>query len=221
VRQLGLANELYCSGNGDHFIYSAVWESDWSSGDYWCGNASDGISGVNLSGGLNEYLGNNSQVRACPSVELVYSSGVNSGTGGYGYSAVLGTYDTMDSYRISIPAKRSYLTDPAKTVMFADHVSVNKGEFNEQIDLFPPDAMTRDEVQWQATPTMHFRHNKRTNVCWADGHAASEGELSFAQSGWGYAADELRFAYNIGYFGGTDKAQINDLFRCRKKRGKK
>ena len=218
IRQLGLANELYASANGGYFIYSAVWKSDWSGGDYWCGKSSDGVSGVENVGGLNDYLGKSQGVRACSSVELVYSSSTNGGTGGYGYSSAIGTYDTKDNYRISVPAKSSYLTAPDRTIMFADHASVNRGQFNEQIDLFPPDALTRDEVSYSASPTMHFRHNKFVNVCWADGHAASEGPLTFSKSGWGYSAAQLEFTYNIGYFGGSTSDEVNELFRCRKKK---
>ena len=58
LRQLGLANNMYADGNAGYYIYSVVWSSDWSSGNYWCGKSGSGIGGVNAAGGLNDYMGN-------------------------------------------------------------------------------------------------------------------------------------------------------------------
>ena len=53
LRQLGLANNMYADGNNGYYIYSVIWKSDWSSGNYWCGNAETGIGGVSSDGGEN------------------------------------------------------------------------------------------------------------------------------------------------------------------------
>lgn len=177
------------------------------------------MSGVENKGGLSSYLGSSKKISYCASVQFVYNSGTNSGTGGYGYSVAISTYCYGDSGN-SVPAKQSLLQRPGKTIMFADHASVDSnGSFNEQIDLFAPIYLTRDEdAGWGgATPTMHFRHNGRTNVCWADGHVSGEGPLTLAQSGWGRTAAALSGTFNIGWFGGNDADAIADLFRCRKK----
>ncbi len=213
IRQLGIANELYADGNREYFIYSA----DWNRGEFWCGRSTSGVGEIEPEGGLNEYLGGSSKVRECASIDYPDKTSGNSGTGGYGYSAALGSYDYTTN---PVPAKRSYLTRPARTVMFADHAGVTKGQYSEQLDLYPPDALQKDEVSWQASPTLHFRHNKAVNVCWADGHADSNAPLSYAQSGWDCSASELEFNYKIGYFGGKNKESINELFRCRKKNKK-
>ncbi len=213
IRQLGIANQLYADGNADFFIYSA----DWNTGYFWCGKSTNGVSGIKAEGGLNDYLGNTAAIRECPAADFVYNSSTNSGTGGYGYSTSIGTYTYSNN---PVPVKTPLVEKPSKTVMFADHASVNKGAYNEQTDLYPPDSMSRDEIQWQASPTMHFRHNRSVNVCWADGHADSNAPLSYSQSGWGYSASELEFGFKIGFFGGNDKETVNDLFRCRKRNKK-
>ena len=216
VRQLGLANHLYADGNKDYFIYGALWNV--SPYQYWCGEANDGVSGVENKGGLSSYLGSSKKISYCASVQFVYNSGTNSGTGGYGYSVAISTYYYGDGGN-SVPAKQSLLQRPGKTIMFADHASVDtNGSFNEQIDLFAPIPLTRDEGSGATSyPTMHFRHSGRTNVCWADGHVSAEGPLTYSQSGWSCTAAVLSGTYNIGWFGGTDAETITDLFRCRKK----
>ena len=215
IKQITLANLMYESNNSGYFIYSAIWEAPYR---YWCGVPDVGVSDVKSRGGLGEYMGNAAGISYCPSVQFEYNTGTNSGTGGYGYSVCIGTYDYQGLN--PVPAKSSLLQQPGKTVMFADHASVNsKGQFNEQIDLYAPGMMTRDEVVYPgAAPTMHFRHRKRVNVGWADGHVESCAPLSYRQSGWGHTEGELANNYNIGWFGGSDAETVNDLFRCRKKR---
>ena len=215
LKQITTANLLYESGNAGYFIYSAIWDTPYR---YWCGMPEAGISDVRSRGGLGEYMGNAAGISYCPSVQFEYSSGTNSGTGGYGYSVGIGTYDYRGMN--PVPAKSSQLQQPGKTIMFADHASVNSsGRFNEQIDLFAPGMMRQDEVVYTGSaPTMHFRHRKRVNIGWADGHVESCGPLSYRQSGWGYTEGELAENYDLGWFGGGDAETVNDLFRCRKKR---
>ena len=61
-----MANLLYAENNGDYFIFDA----DYSRHTYWCGEY-DPATGMNMGnvqpkGGLNDYMGNDSNVRACP-----------------------------------------------------------------------------------------------------------------------------------------------------------
>ena len=218
LRQLGLANNMYADSNGGHYIYSVIWSSDWSTGKYWCGNAGSGIGSVNVTGGLNDYMGNSKKVSRCASVEFDPKAATNSGSGGYGYSVAVGSYSTSADYTVSLPAKQSLFTAPSATIMFADHAGVNStsGLYEEQIDLFAPRGLTLDQdAGWDAAPTMHFRHSNKVNVCWADGHVDLNGPLSHKQSGWSRSADELGNAFKIGWFGG-DQAACLKLFKIRK-----
>ncbi|MBO5822354.1 MAG: prepilin-type N-terminal cleavage/methylation domain-containing protein [Lentisphaeria bacterium] len=216
LKQLGTANMLYADANKEYFVYSAVWSK--YPYCYWSGEAESGYGNVKPRGGLNDYLGNSEGVRSCPTMaNMVRNDYTNSGTGGYGYSVGIGTYTTVNGYD-PVPAKQSFLTHPARTIMFADHTSVDRGQFNEQIDLYAPIFMDKDEeLAWgAASPTMHFRHNRKANVAWADGHVDANGPLSYSQSGWGYSAKELASAFKIGWFGGDEEEDISELFRVKK-----
>lgn len=219
LRQLGLANNMYADGNNGYYIYSVIWKSDWSSGNYWCGNAESGIGSVSSEGGLNDYMGNSKKISKCASVEFSKTSSTNTGSGGYGYSVAIGTYSTSADYLISIPAKQSLFVSPSGTIMFADHAGINTstGSYEEQIDLFAPRVLTLDEdAGWDANPTMHFRHSGKTNVTYADGHVESNGPLSYKQAGWSRSADELANGFKLGWFGGGRDDCIK-LFKVRKK----
>ena len=216
IRQLGSANMLYADANRGYFIYSAIWST--SPYKYWCGEAESGWGNVRPRGGLNDYLGNSENVRSCPTmVNLVRNDHTNSGTGGYGYSVGTGTYTTINGYD-PVPAKQSIFTHPAKTIMFADHISVDNGQYNEQIDLYAPIYMDKDDdAGWgEAAPTMHFRHRNKVNIFWTDGHVDANGPLSYSQGGWGCSAKELAGGFKIGWFGGSDGEEIAEFFRVRK-----
>ena len=218
IRQLGLGNAMYADGNKGYFIYSSIWSSDWSTGSFWCGKAESGIGGITVRGGLNDYMGNSKKISNCGSVTFDQSGLTNSGTGGYGYSVAIGTWSTTPDYLVTLPAKQSLLSDPGRTIMFADHAGVNSttGKYEEQIDLYAPRMFTADQdAGWDASPTMHFRHSGRTNVCWADGHAASEGPLTYSQAGWSRSAEQLSGTFKIGWFGGS-KDDCIKLFKLRK-----
>ncbi|MBQ9089251.1 MAG: prepilin-type N-terminal cleavage/methylation domain-containing protein [Lentisphaeria bacterium] len=216
IRQIGSANMLYADANRDYFVYSAIWST--YPYKYWCGEPESGWGNVKPRGGLNDYLGNSGNVRNCPTmVNLVSNDYTNSGTGGYGYSVGIGTYTTANGYD-PVPAKQSILSHPSRTIMFADHISVDNGQYNEQIDLYAPIYMDKDnDTGWgEAAPTMHFRHRNKVNIFWSDGHVDANGPLSYSQSGWGCSAKELAANFKIGWFGGDDSEEIAELFKVRK-----
>ncbi|MBQ9753183.1 MAG: prepilin-type N-terminal cleavage/methylation domain-containing protein [Lentisphaeria bacterium] len=218
IRQLGMANAMYADSSNGSYIYSSIWSSDWSTGSFWCGKAESGIGGITINGGLNDYMGNSKKVTGCGSVTFEQNTATNSGTGGYGYSVAIGTWRTTPDYRMALPAKQSLLSDPGRTIMFADHAGVNSttGKYEEQIDLYAPRMLTADQdAGWDANPTMHFRHSGRTNVCWADGHTASEGPLTYSQEGWERSGEQLRGTFKIGWFGGG-KDDCTRLFKLKK-----
>lgn len=218
IRQLGTANGFYADGNRGYYIYSVIWASDWSRGNYWCGNAEAGIGGIAVKGGLNDYMGSRQKLSRCASVEFDTAVTTNTGAGGYGYSVAIGTWNITSNYQTALPARRSLLQNPSGTIMFADHAGLSSsGKYTEQIDLYAPRGMSRDQdAGWDADPTMHFRHNNRTNVCWADGHGAAEGPLSYthAASGWGASASAMEH-FKMGWFGGS-KEDCMKLFKLKK-----
>ena len=199
VRQLGMANLLYAESNGDYFIYTA-----WGNGNFWCGRAESGWGDVKSDGGLNPYLGETVAIRSCASFDLLErSSSANYGAGGYGYSTEIGN-SVVGAWDFNIPAKSIKLTSPSQTIMFGDAADTWNiaGGFAETIDLTAPEPVSYGGSE--ATPTMHFRHRGKVNIAWADGHADSNGPISYRQG-----MDE---STNVGFFGG-DKDDAQELFR--------
>ena len=214
IRQLGMANLLYVEGNKGYFIYAVLYSGGTK---YWCGESQSGWGDINIHGGLNDYVGKSKKIRECPSIQFYSDNSTASGTGGYGYSEAIGTYTTNTSWD-SVPAKASILTAPAKTIMFADQADVKNGRYVEQWSVYAPYYLDKDELAFggmTSSPTMHFRHSRMANVCWADGHADSNGPLTYTAGG-AYAPETTMLEKQIGWFGG-DEEEIMELFRCRKK----
>ena len=213
LKQLVTANMLYAEGNKEFFVFSALWNQ--SPYEYWCGKATNGYGGVKPKGGLADYMGTNEGIRRCDSLLFNRSqTWTNTGTGGYGYSVAIGTYTTAGID--ASPVKQSILTNPGKTIMFADHTGIGDGGFEEQIDLYATIYMDKDEDCGWGTPapTMHFRHNGFSNTAWSDGHVSPFGPLTVSGDGWGRREEQLR-AINIGWAGG-DMDEVLQYFKCRK-----
>ena len=217
IRQLGLGNNLYADSNAGYYIYGSIWSSDWSTGTFWCGKPESGIGGISVTGGLNDYMGSGKKITSCSSVIFDSDAATNTGTGGYGYSVAISTWNTSPDYLRALPAKQSLLQAPGETIMFADHAGLsNSGKYTEQIDLYAPRMLSMDQdAGWDSSPTMHFRHSNRANVCYADGHAAASDPLSYSQSGWNMSAEALANQYKIGWFGGG-KDDCMKLFKLKK-----
>ncbi len=214
IRQLGMANVLYAESNADYFIYAVKYSGGTK---YWCGESKSGWGDINTEGGLNDYLGKSKKIRECPSVEFKSDSSTASGTGGYGYSEAIGSYSTDSWSWDSIPAKTSILTNPAKTIMFADQADFKDGVYVEQWSVYAPYYLDKDEIAYggmPSSPTMHFRHARRAGVSWADGHADTNGPMSYT-SGGAYSPEDVMLEKQIGWFGG-DADEVLELFRCRK-----
>ena len=203
LKQISMADLLYVDDNANYFIYSA----DWITNEFWCGKPQNSIGDIKPEGGLNDYLSNSTSIRACPSIEFTDKSWVNYGCGGYGYSTGIGSYKYIN-YN-PVPAKMSIVQRPAKTIFFADNASWSSNGWGEQIDLYPPVEMAEDELgSWNYSSFMHFRHNKKVNASFVDGHVSMEGPITYSTNG-----DDK---HNLGWFGG-DEDEVQDLFRCRKK----
>ena len=210
LKQLATANQLYADSNGEFYVFS----ENWSTNQYWCGKATSGVGKIKTEGGIADYMGKSEGVRACESVVFNKNASTNTGTGGYGYSAAIGTFSTDSSWN-PVPAKQSKLSHPSDTVMFADHASVGDGGFEEQLDLYAPLYLSNDEdAGWgMPAPTMHFRHSGNANTAWSDGHASAFGPLTLSNSGWSRSEAQLK-ALHIGWAGGG-KAEALKYFKLR------
>lgn len=195
IRQLGTGNLLYADGNDGYFIFSADNERKL----YWSGRFGADYGEVEPEGGLNDYLGRDKNIRVCPSAMFAEEEG-NYGSGGYGYSSLIGF--ARGDWVVNHPAKNTEFTAPSVTVMFADSGYMNGGKLSENYSLEAPKGFPYTADSWDASSTMHFRHDGKVSVTWADGHADMNGPAD-------YRDDEVK---NFGWFGGDEEA-VMELFR--------
>jgi prepilin-type processing-associated H-X9-DG protein len=94
---------------------------------------------------------------------------------------------------------------PAETVMFTDAAFVPREELVEYSFAEP----RFDPVYGsRCDPSIHFRHRRRANVGWCDGHVSHE-RRAFTWSSGFYEGDPDR--RDIGWFGDSDDNRCFDL----------
>lgn len=155
-------------------------------------------------------------IKTCPTFDMPdATAGFERGCGAYGYNAgFLGSGSGVpelaslslpilefEARVMNAPAKLSMIRNHAEKIAFADAAMANPGLIEYSFLEAP---LTADGNE--TSPSLHFRHRKRANVCWADGHATSEAfEWTYATNVYG--ADNA--AALLGFFGPRD----NRLFR--------
>jgi prepilin-type processing-associated H-X9-DG protein/prepilin-type N-terminal cleavage/methylation domain-containing protein len=177
-------------------------------------------------GPLAEYLPD-ARIKQCPSFLQFSKKGdvdnaFESSTGGYGYNMA---YIGGTSYSSSWPqnAKRttrdSRVHDPSSVIMFADaampQIDANGSHYLVEYSfveppLFPTPSHPHGNPDWgYAAPSIHFRHNGRANVLWADGHATSE-KWEWAEPRTNiFGGDNYR--WGVGWFGPKDNSLFDVL----------
>jgi prepilin-type processing-associated H-X9-DG protein len=208
LRQLVTANQLYAVDQG-RFVAGAA--------DIWAGNRQrwHGVrSGmkepfVPEGGPLVAYLGVDRMIKACPSFRNP-APGFEAGCGGYGYNTagigseayLVGTYAGAER-----GMRPEAVADPAGTVMFADAafarvrrgvVTISEYSFTEPVLLL---ADQEPREAYPAQPSLHFRHDGRVNVAWADGHITSEVMA--------HTTGEDHRAAGLGWFGPADNSYFD------------
>ncbi len=165
-------------------------------------------------GPLAGYLGDDGAVKRCPSFRGFFrdsASAFERGNGGYGYNnayigmtlrALGGGFYSVESDRSGVRVDR--IRRPAETVMFADAAFVNGGliEYSfAEPPLFPTTGTG-------ASPSLHFRHERRCQVGWCDGHVDRRRFAFSAISPW-YVGDPAR--HQVGWFGRSRDNTYFDL----------
>lgn len=172
LRQLGLATQMYWDDNEDQcFRYRSGFTNNGVT--YWFGWLEQGAEGQRAfdatQGALYPYLQGRG-VEVCPS--LNYSLGqfklkAKGAAYGYGYNLHLSTAAHQPPVRISTLAR------PTDTALYADAAQVN----TFQAPASPANPML-EEFYYISTntaeATVHFRHARKANVLFCDGHVASE-----------------------------------------------
>ena len=174
LRQLGLAAHLYWDDNrGDAFRYRGAATNG---GDLywfgWLGRGPEGERAFNPApGALFPYLGGRG-VELCPSLDYALQSLKLKATGaayGYGYNLMLSPPLPQ------APVNLNRLSIPGETALFADAAQVNTFQAPAS-----PDHPLLEEFYYVTTnePTAHFRHQRKANVLFCDGHAGREFPVS-------------------------------------------
>ncbi|HNT88184.1 MAG TPA: thrombospondin type 3 repeat-containing protein, partial [Candidatus Hydrogenedentes bacterium] len=194
LRQLYLANTMYALEHDGHYVPAAPdlydfllpgAEPDHFGGrKRWHGERETPNANSEFDfrkGPLFEYLPDG-RVAECPEFFELRRRGqvdnaFESGTGGYGYNmAYLGStlYQTDDAVRaVRVTTRDVNVADPSQVVMFADAAMPQQGYIVEYGFLEPPRFVSKDHPHGQpgndlfASPSLHFRHYGRVNVCWA------------------------------------------------------
>lgn len=198
IKQIGTAFIIYCNDNED-------WMCPVGEEQRWCGRL-DGDKYV-AEGGLMDYLSD--KIRRCPSLQQQFKSGSasvnNTGCGGYGYSQFLG--GIMGS---NVPvAKITQVESPSRTVAFADSLFYVGNSPIEMYYISAP-SMTGSysyggytmTYTYNPAPDINFRHDKRANFIFVDGHASSE-RLTVSQKGdsGSFSVEDNLNKYFLGWFG--------------------
>jgi prepilin-type N-terminal cleavage/methylation domain-containing protein/prepilin-type processing-associated H-X9-DG protein len=163
ARQLGIASQLYWDENdGLSFRYS--YGSTNGGKLYWFGWLEDGPEGTRAFDPTQGVLWPYVQARGvevCPSLRrhVRFKFKANGATYGYGYNVNLaGT-------------QIAQVTRTCDIALFADAAQVNTFQ-----PPASPDNPLLEEFYYitEAEPTVHFRHQRRANVVYCDGHVEPE-----------------------------------------------
>ena len=151
-------------------------------------------------------------IKQCPAFEPA-GKGFETACGGYGYNnhylgsssedprfanAIL-TPLVWDREMGNVPAKHNMIRRAAEKIAFADAALANPTLI--EYSFVEPPHFTVAAQQIESSPSLHFRHSRRCNIAWADGHVTAElFEWSYATNVYG--ADSARFL--LGFFGPRD-----------------
>ena len=159
---------------------------------------------------LTRYL-KTPHIKACPVFEPSTNSGFEKGCGGYGYNHQYIGSSAFDPRQFTMvlspaawdrefgdpPAKQNMIRRPAEKIAFADAaIATAPNAIIEYSFLEPP-----TNHFGPTSPSLHFRHGRRANIGWADGHVSGE-LFEWTYTTNVYGADNARFL--LGFFGPRD-----------------
>lgn len=223
VRQLGLANFGYALENEGRLVPAAKDIHLSHNGHHrWHGyreHANDPF--YPLRGPLASYLADG-EVKQCPSFTEFYTGPVQSesyekGNGGYGYNLVyLGSQNWKPGlYMAQANARTTMLEEigsPAGTLMFADtailHQVSGVTRTIEYSFTQAPYHLINGEIviSLMPQPSLHFRHEGRNNITWADGHVTDEDIASDESL---VAMNVTEPEYQLGWFEPMDNSRFD------------
>ncbi len=224
LRQLAMANHGYAAENRDYFVPAASDEFTGFGGRHrWHGvRKSQSVSPNPLENHFDPQLGplvryiRDGKAKECPAFRDYTQDGslnaFEAGAGGYGYNNtyVGGRYDLYGGgpRAVALGAQTAEVQQPSVTVMFTDaayaqRVSPTTILLIESSFSYPPyQILVAGEVSsFMSSPSIHFRHARRCQVAWVDGHIDAH-RMSFSGPYLvtGIPASRVR-ALDLGWFG--------------------
>jgi prepilin-type N-terminal cleavage/methylation domain-containing protein/prepilin-type processing-associated H-X9-DG protein len=180
LRQLGIAVQLYWDDNGGN-CFSKLKGNANGGALWWFGwletGPPDGQRGFDLStGALFPYL-KGSDVRLCPVLNNALTAQFKlKGTNvmfSYGYNDFLSPKTSQPTVNVN------KISRPTETALFADAAQINNfqppaSRSNPLLEEFYYLDLETNYAGANNYPNGHFRHAKRANVTFADGHVALE-----------------------------------------------
>lgn len=194
LKQITTAFVLYCNTYDDWLVPMG------NDNVRWCGTLENGS--YSSKGGLMEFL--TKGIKACPTLLQKFNSGdaatMNTGCGGYGYNKLIGGELVYGSSAVVPIAKLTQVQSSTKTIAFSDAIQFDSYTRNpiEMFYISPPKGEYWG-YPYDCYPDIHFRHTKRANVGFVDGHVQPE-RLTVSQQG-AYSAAENLTIYHVGWFG--------------------
>jgi prepilin-type N-terminal cleavage/methylation domain-containing protein/prepilin-type processing-associated H-X9-DG protein len=177
LRQLGLASQMYWDDHdGDAFRYMMGVSNGGTI--YWFGWIEAWVPGNEgqrafdvAAGALYPYLGGRG-VEVCPSLDYnsrLFKAKATGAAYGYGYNLHLSAPATHP------PLKMNRVTRASDIALLAD-----AGQINDFQEPASADNPLIEEFYYinDTEPTVHFRHNRRANVLYCDGHIDVERPLA-------------------------------------------
>ena len=203
LKQLSMANILYADANRGYTVPYA-YDMMGANKHRWHGTSDTTSNSGNAqydpsAGPLAEYLGGNGLVNRCQALDAPEDAqSFEKGCGGYGLNSLLGVKKagswSADNYAAGYII--DLISNSATKVMFADSaapVSASGGwaSLSSMHHLgFSSSVEPPYSGGYAMSPTMHFRHNKKANIGFCDGHVAA---MAMASSNGGYEKVDLGF----------------------------
>lgn len=185
IRQLAMANTGYATDNRESYALAAPDIFTGTNLKRWHGMRDDLNSAFDASRGpLVSYLADG-QVKQCPQ-KVDFRNGdpwdwdFEQGCGGYGYNMTyLGSrvWETYTAQSCARPTRTYEVQSPSLTLMFADTAmtKLDSGQpYYLEYSFAEPYFFVvngQPDLSWgHPSASIHFRHNQRANIAWADGH---------------------------------------------------
>ncbi len=176
----------------------------------WHGDRASSTAPFDFNGSVLKRFLQTKQIKLCAAFEPT-KAGFEAACGGYGYNNhYLGSSSeepapgslspaAWDQQLGNIPAKQNMIRRPAEKIAFADTaMATNSSQHLIEYSFAEPPTT----VFGNTSPSIHFRHNKRANIGWADGHISAERfEWTWPQLN-AYNSDNTKFL--LGFFGPRD-----------------